>query len=357
MMSYKVERFVINVIEERIKSRIVSSILLVLSILHEYILKLKKALPQKEKYYSSMPLICVGNITAGGTGKTPFIDLCLQSLDTKVHAGLISRGYRSVLEKQNRGVFLQSEPEYLDPALCGDEPYMLAKRYPSLECLIDKNRLRAVKEMEKKPLDLVFFDDGLQYPYLHFSQKVIMISSSDPFGRGYFLPRGYLRDEPSSIKDADLLVINGTAEKNRYEEIKNQLRRYSKAPVMGTKMKLTGDKGSKVGAFCAIGNPGSFFADLKDQLNVDIVHRLELADHQKPTDMQLKEFALESAKRGATTLVCTEKDFVKLSPKLSLEIPITFAKAKLEIVFEKENYDHFLQTCLSKREKADETVD
>ncbi|MDN3507387.1 MAG: tetraacyldisaccharide 4'-kinase, partial [Simkaniaceae bacterium] len=169
-----------------------------------------------------IPVISIGNIVAGGTGKTPLIEFLGKEIES---VSVVSRGYRSKHEKGNAKVDPKgSATEF------GDEPLMLAQKFP---VYIGKNRFFSAKRAEKEGAKAILLDDGMQQTYLQADLQIGVVRGSDPFGRGHFLPRGYLRDAPDKLAKLDLVVINGDTDLPA-------IRKYTQAPLVTVKPQPVG---------------------------------------------------------------------------------------------------------------------
>jgi tetraacyldisaccharide 4'-kinase len=171
----------------------------------------------------------------------------------------------------------------------------------------------------------------MQYRKLHRNIEIVVMDGEDLFGKGYFLPRGFLRDTPARLKKADLIVVNQA--KNQ-ERITQELAKYTDAPVVFMRMKIDADlKGKRVGLFCAIGKPDKFMESVR-HCGAEIIATFFKRDHDYFSAEELEAFAKRSK---ADLLVCTEKDQVKLPSDLRL--PILALEGELEFVSGKEHWD------------------
>lgn len=262
-----------------------------------------------------VPVISVGNLAFGGTGKTPIVAWLVQRLKDPA---VLSRGYR--------GQYEHSAPQIIDascsPSLCGDEPALIARMKEKPLVVVGKNRCQSADLAIANGAKVIILDDGMQYRYLHRSYEIVVIPCSQPF-------QGGLREFPRAIKRADLVVISGIDDKNHTDVVLKELAQLTSAPVCGVRYELASFEGKKVAAFCAIGWPKRFFADLK-RAGAEVVATKVKPDHSSFSVAELRAFA-ESADQ-AQLLVCTAKDAVKLG-EVDLPLPLTVADAKLEFVF------------------------
>ena len=305
-----------------------------------------------KKQKVAVPVVSIGNIVAGGTGKTALVEKLGKDLCHKGKLAILSRGYRSKLEKKQQELHLL-RPSEINPELCGDEPYLLFKALPEAAIFVGKNRIANAERAVYQSADLIFLDDGMQYRRLHRDLEIVMLQASDLYGKGFFLPRGYLRDFPERLARADYLFAHGVFDLTQYEIIKKTLSHYSNAPVIGTKMipfqviTSLGEEwleleGKKIGAFCGLGHPASFFETVR-RFGGEIVEQWELPDHVAPRENELCHFAERCARKNCELLLCSEKDWVKLPPIFSsLSLPIGWLKACVEVVAGKEIYKELL---------------
>ncbi|HEY5235183.1 MAG TPA: tetraacyldisaccharide 4'-kinase [Rhabdochlamydiaceae bacterium] len=272
-------------------------------------------------YDAGLPVISVGNIIAGGTGKTPFVKFLAEELSKKFQVAIVSRGYRSSAEKT--GQVFQVTPE-TDVASCGDEPYLLARGLPKVQVWVGKNRLDSAKRAKEKGAEVILMDDGMQHRKLKRDIEIVLVDGEDPFGKGFFLPRGFLRDSPVRLKKADCIVVIEPSSSG----IEQEIRRYTEAPIVfAERMTDVSLKGKKVAVFCAIGKPQKFLQSVREA-GGEIVASFFKPDHDPFYPEELKKFAEESL---ADALVCTEKDQVKLPSDFKCRLPIIALTSHLKI--------------------------
>ena len=328
---------------------------------------------------SSAFVVSIGNIVAGGTGKTPILAMIANDLqkaceirhsqkksnkeksakedfDNKKsgHPSLepftrdsvarkitvLTRGYG----RERKGELDLSKGTY-KPKECGDEPYLLSKKISNSRVLVTKDRQNAAKKIHD---GIIFLDDGMQYRKLKRDLEIVIINGNCPFGKGHFLPRGYLRDPISRLKSADYIFLNHYKDNGTLEKIKE----YTDAPVIGTRYGLTIPKNQKkIGVFCGIGSPVSFVNSL-EEMGLEIVDTFFVKDHSLPREKELVAFSERCKNRGATSLVCTEKDFIKFEKQLVSRLPVLYADVKIIIL----TGDNFYQNLI-RRLKEYETVD
>ena len=185
-------------------------------------------------------VISVGNIVAGGTGKTPVILWLMGMFYDKYTIAVLTRGYRSKAEKLEIPLILCEEAGPSLPAsYCGDEPAMLAKRFPKAMIIVGKNRKKGCKIAAKASAQVIFLDDAFQHRRLGRDFDLVLVDGRNLFGGGYFLPRGYLRENPTGLSRASLILINRIENKEEFENAKKELMLYTNSPIVGIKSHVT----------------------------------------------------------------------------------------------------------------------
>lgn len=262
------------------------------------------------------PVINVGSISVGGVGKTPLVMKILEDLSTYKGA-LLTRGYRG-----------------------GDEAKMVEKRYPHVTVKVGKNRLKNAKEVAA---DFFLLDDGWQYRKLSSDFSIAVLNSD--FRNDHYLPRGRLRDLPSRIDEADLVVITHQESQRERDEWKMWLKKplvfatYSWKRVLWQAEEVNLQAGDKVALFCGIGNPESFLELMREQ-KLEIVSSMILSDHEKPLDHHLERLIQTAKAKGAKALLCTEKDFVKLEK--TIPFPVGMVEVHYNVIEGEPIYQSFL---------------
>lgn len=357
--------YVIDVIEGRRKGVLMRSVLRAMSAVFEVGVKLRhfafdRSLVKKREVDATV--ISIGNIIAGGSGKTAFIQRLAKDLRSIGKVAILSRGYRSEIEKSGGSLHLMHTSK-MTPKLCGDEPYLLLKSLPDATVFVGKDRVLNAERAVYHGADLILLDDGMQYRVLHRDLEIVMLHGADLYGRGFFLPRGYLRDSPKRLASADAVIINHIEDLNHFHQVEKEISAWTNAPIIGSRMvpegieMLSGEKfpalkGRRVAAFCGLGKPDSFFKTLSE-MGGEIAHQWILPDHVGPTVEELTLFVERSIERGCDIMICSEKDWVKLPTDLKISLPIGFLKAELHIVTGKERYEKLLkqiEAIFSKKE-------
>jgi tetraacyldisaccharide 4'-kinase len=263
-----------------------------------------------------VPVLCVGNLVAGGAGKTPVVLSLAQMLSGAGHRPqILSRGYGGSL----------AGPKRVDPALhsaaeVGDEPLLLARAAPTW---IGRDRVATAAAAIAQGAELLLLDDGFQNPLLHQDLALVVVDGEYGVGNGRVIPAGPLR-EPARVglARAQAVVLMGAG--------KNDL---ALAGTKTLKAKLvTRDadplKGKRLVAFAGIGRPQKFFATLKE-LGAVLVAERGFPDHHRYHEAELDQLAREAANQDAT-LITTEKDWVRLDPRWRMRV----AALKIEVQWE-----------------------
>ncbi len=279
-------------------------------------LKLKKA-PKAD-----IPVICIGNITAGGTGKTPVSVSVAKMLATDMyHPFFLTRGYGGKLQN----VMVNTKKHSAEDV--GDEPLLLAQQ---AQVIVNANRYEGAKLAIQEGADIAIMDDGFQNPSLHKDLSFLVFDGSYGIGNGKIIPAGPLRETfENGIKRADALIILGKDKHNLAERCK--------LPVFfgHTEALQTTVNNGKVLAFAGIGHPQKFYHTL-GQLGFDVAETIDFPDHHFYRKEELENI-LQKAKELNAEVYTTGKDFVKIPPSLQKYINV------LEIAVVWDNPDELLK--------------
>lgn len=342
---------------------LIKALLLPLSWLYGFVVHCRNCLYENgwmRRYVPPVPLvISVGNIVAGGTGKTPVTLLLAGAFYEKYTVAILSRGYRSQAEKLDMPVLLcEGEGPIYPASYCGDEPYLFAQRFPKAIVIVGGNRKKASFLAAKTGAQAILLDDGMQHRRLARDFDVVVVDVGDPFGHGYLLPRGFLREDKCSLARANLIILNHIYEHEQFLSVKTQLKTYSSAPVVGTNgrvasirdlkgLEMNMSPKGKVGMFCAIAHP-EYFRRTLEKDGFQVVSEFIMGDHECMPEKELEHFAQTSAEKGAQWLICTEKDRVKLNDDLTLALPILWVQLELGLVAGHEEWQTFLRQAEAK---------
>jgi tetraacyldisaccharide 4'-kinase len=307
-------------------------------------------------------VIAIGNLTVGGTGKTPVVEKFARELrDAGRNVAILSRGYRSkpppihvwllnkILFREDQNpprVVSDGKSLLLDSDTAGDEPYMLASNLRDVIVLVDKDRVKSGRyAIEKFGCDTLLLDDGFQYWHLRGRRHdVVLIDCQQPFGNSHLLPRGTLREPPSHLARAHTIFI--TKSDGDTAELRERIARLNPgAPIIECIHRplyfedvFTGERkglellaGKKVASLSGIAQPESFEQSLV-KLGSELVYSKRFADHHRFTQQEILNAINRAKKRQAEIIVTTQKDAVRF-PKIDRrDLPFYFMRVEIQIV-------------------------
>ncbi len=318
-------------------------------------------------------VVVVGNLTVGGTGKTPVVEKFAKALrDRGRKVAILSRGYKSksapLWKKWWFALTHTAEPPpkivsdgervLLDSEEAGDEPFMLARNLPGVIVLVDKNRVKAgAFAIKKFGCDTLVLDDGFQYLPLKGRLNLLLVDKTNPFGNGHLLPRGILREPIKHLKRASYVFLtksNGERDEELEALIKEHnpdvdiiecahrpryLQRFGvAADAPGGREPLTFLKGRRVLAFSGIATPESFEKFLRD-LGAKLVARERFLDHYRYADEDFEALFRMAREQGAECLVTTEKDAVRIPDGYVCALPLYYLRLEIEIIRGAADFD------------------
>ena len=267
---------------------------------------------------SKVPIVVVGNITAGGTGKTPIVIAMANYFESKnKKVGVVSRGYGGEYSEESMEVLSSS-----DSIECGDEP-LLIKHKTKAQVVVAKKRSKAVEYLNHKySLDVIISDDGLQHYSMGRQIEIAVIDGKSRLGNGLFLPSGPLRDSKKRLNSVDFIINNGSSSDG---EISSQLEAKGFINMLTNEKKdLSFFKGKTCNAVAGIGKPNNFFS-LLESFGVEVISK-SFPDHYQFEEKDLifpNEYPI----------IMTSKDCVKCTPFASNQMWYLDVTAKIESDF------------------------
>ncbi len=285
---------------------------------------------------AAVPVICVGNITTGGTGKTPMVAWVVARLSSAGRTpAILTRGYRAIDG--------QSDEAELLKVLSG------------APVIVNPDRFRGACDAIGQGADVLVMDDGFQHRRLRRDLDIVLIDATEPFGFGHCLPRGMLREPPAALRDAEAVVItrSDAVEPQQLAALREKLASLApKASIHaaihrpvavidenGAALPLDSLRGRKACAFCGLGNPGHFFRML-GELGTSLVNTQAFDDHTGYTPQVIDSLRRAAETCEAEIFITTQKDAVKLTAadlplpvwKLAIEIGITDADSLTKLI-------------------------
>ncbi len=292
------------------------------------------------------PVVSIGNLTVGGTGKTPAVELAVRTLTEMGHRpAVVSRGYR----RQSRGVQVVADTASvrLDAEDAGDEPFLLARRLPRVPVVVGASRLQAARlAVERFGVTAVVLDDGFQHRTLTKDLEIVMTRARSPWGNGRLLPSGPLREPLSALRRADLIVAAGVASPGDIADVLATAALHAPGvPVLAARYTAVECweaermrdhpvhvlSGLPLLAFAGIASPDGFEATLRG-LGAHITQMVRFPDHHWYTSSELTRLEARATASGACGLVTTEKDWVRLRRLPLPRSPLHVLSVRLELV-------------------------
>ena len=287
------------------------------------------------------PSISVGNLTLGGTGKTPFVEFLARRLRFDGwRPAILSRGYG----RRSRGVVVVSAGDgaLVSPEEGGDEPVALARSLSGVLVVVGERRAEAARRAAELGADVLLLDDGFQHLAVRRDVNLLLLDSRDPFGGGRFPPRGRLREPVAALKRADAIVVTRVNRGSIAPEALREISRlHPEVPLFHARIRpasIRDEAGAAVEAallgkrrclaVCGIANGREFAATLRE-LSLAPEELLEFRDHQRYRDRHLARIRSAAERTGASWIVTTEKDAAKLYGRTDL--PLLTVRLSVEV--------------------------
>jgi len=371
----RLEEFGIDVVLERrhgVRASILRGILYALSFVYERLVQLRLYFYRKRIFREralGCLVISIGNLTVGGTGKTPIVEKFARALQAGGRrVAILSRGYKSVPRRRgwlsrlrigdsdSPRIVSDGKSLLLDSLTAGDEPYMLAHNLKDVIVLVDKDRVKSGRlAIDKWNVDTLLLDDGFQYLHLKHRLDMVLVDRQAPFGNEFMLPRGTLRETPRNLRRGSYIFITkNTGESN--DTLVKRIRRYNRTAEIiecahkplylqdvytSERLPLDALRDTFIGSLCAIAAPESFEGALqKLGAHVDLSKRY--IDHHYYTEAELTSFINRCIRRDLVMIVTTEKDAVRMPrlPEAKVKVPIYFLRVEIEILSGHESWEH-----------------
>jgi tetraacyldisaccharide 4'-kinase len=376
----KLETYILTVIEDRRQGRFASFLrwtLKQLSWIYTATVQLRLGLYTLGifRYHTlGCQVISVGNLTVGGTGKTPIVEVFARSLQKQGRkVAIVSRGYKrheppfyelifDRLSGRRRllPTLVVSDGKHLllDSDVSGDEPYMLASNLPNVAVLVNKNRVKAGQyAITKLGCDTLILDDGFQYLHMKHRLDIVLVDRTNPFGNKHLLPRGILREPIRNIKRASFIFITKSIGDGA-EDLKKQLRelnphaeisecrhspKYIQDVYTGGRKSLDSLRELEVAAISGIAVPKGLEDELV-RLGAKVVYHKRYADHHRYSQQEILDVINKGLNRGAKIIITTEKDAVRFPMIERRDLPIYFLRVEIEMLSGTEDFN----ACISR---------
>ena len=328
----------------------------------------------KRRHPLGIQVISIGNVTAGGTGKTPVTEIFARTLAAEGRkVAILSRGYRRKEAPWWQRLFTDvispplvvSDGKHvlLDSATGGDEPYMLASNLPGVAVVVDRDRVKAGRYAIKRlGCDTIILDDGFQYQKLKHSIEVVLVDSTNPFGNGNMLPRGILREPVRHLKRADIIFL--TKCRGDVSAVVQEIRKYNKTAEIvecthapkslkdvwsREEFPLTWLEGKTTCTLSGIASPKGFENSLR-HLGAKVVWCERYADHHSYDSSEILYALNRTADMGADALVTTEKDAVRFPRFETSPVRCLYLRIAIEILRGRESFQDIInRICFRKR--------
>lgn len=326
-----------------------------LSLLYGAVTRTRLSLYRRGTFHTTKldrPVISIGNITTGGTGKTPLVEYVTRLLASQgKKVCILTRGYGR--KHAHLQVIVSDGYDVLaSPSEAGDEPYLLATKLAGQAAVISSaDRIAAGQEaINDFGTEVFVLDDGFQHLRLARDLNIVCIDATNPWGGGRLLPHGRLRESLEGLRRADCVVLTRCDQVKSIDGLRAEvLSLIGRRPVFESRMRpvrVTPLKNGaeslagRVGAFCAVGNPASFFESLRG-LGYELRLERSFADHHVYSQDEIDSLIQDAKRAGASALITTAKDAVKLKT-----MPFSIPCYVLEIEIEIDDADAFQKIVL-----------
>lgn len=306
-------------------------------------------------------VISVGNLTVGGTGKTPMVIYLAQGLHARNRrVGVLLRGYRGRRVAELPAIAGAQPPARGREKLWSDEAWLLSRKLAGVAQLgVGSDRYARGRQLAERGAEWFVLDDGFQHLPLARDVDIVLVDSTDPFGNGRLLPAGRLREPLSALWRADLIVLTRSAQNPELEAL---IRRHSAAPIFhartelesilpGERSRVPGEPGAWLGKrvflFCAIGNPAAFFADA-GRWGMEVVGQMAFPDHHHFTPRDAARIEAAALACGTEALLYTEKDLFNLRDVRFEHLPDYVCAIRM-VLLEEERFWQALEEVLQAR--------
>ena len=285
---------------------------------------------KREVHRVGVPVISVGNLTVGGTGKTPMVEwLARWFRERGVRVAIVSRGYGAEAGSRN------------------DEALELEQKLPGVPHLQNPDRVEAAQAaIEECETQLILLDDAFQHRRIHRDLNIVLIDALEPFGYGHLLPRGLLREPVANLKRADVIALSRSDAVDEATRVAIRTKALKHAPQAawlevvhrpqsllssaGNEIAIDSLQGQRIAAFCGIGNPAGFRHTLAE-LGAEVVGLREFPDHHAYQRSDIDDLSSWARELRVTAILCTHKDLVKVGVEQLGDCPLFAVRIGLAI--------------------------
>lgn len=308
------------------------------------------------------PVISVGNLTAGGTGKTPMTIYLARLLQKENYLpAVISRGYGGRAEKKGM-IVSDGVTIFTDARYAGDEPIMLAGRLPGVPVIIGQNRYQsAMTAIERYGCNIMILDDGFQHMRLHRDLNIVLMDARQPVGNGHVIPRGMLREPCSALEDADAVVLTRSTDKRspipgKIASFLNNiplfqagqaayLHHFHDPREKSGPFRLENLNGKSVFLFSGIAHNDDFYRTVS-AMGAKIKGHAAFADHHRYEEIEIADIMTAAVKAEADLLLTTEKDLARMQADAPIPWPLPFAAIGVKMTFHDEAFACFVTRAI-----------